>query len=72
MTRDWSRALVDIGVAYEENLDRAIAVLEDVAEAFSNDPGYGPQLLDRPQVLGPLSLGDWAITVRVMVKIQAV
>jgi len=71
VTRDWSRAMVDIGVAYEENLDRAVAVLEDVAETFSNDPDYGPQLLERPQVLGPLSLGDWAVTVRVMVKTQA-
>jgi small conductance mechanosensitive channel len=71
VTRDWSRALVDIGVAYEENLDRVIAVLEDVAETISGDPVYGPQLLERPQVLGPLSLGDWAITVRVMVKTKA-
>jgi len=71
VTRDWSRALVDIGVAYEEDLDRVVAVLDDVAEAFSGDPDYGPQLLERPQVLGPLSLGDWALTVRVMVKTQA-
>lgn len=71
VTRDWSRALVDIGVAYEENLDRVIAVLEDVGETFSNDPDYGPLLLGRPEVLGPLSLGDWAITVRMMVKTEA-
>ena len=70
VTRDWSRALVDIGVAYEENLDRAVAVLEDVAETFANDPDYGPQLLESPRVLGPLSLGDWAVTVRVMVKTE--
>ena len=71
VTRGWSRALVDIGVAYEENLDRVVTVLEDVAETISSDPDYGSQLLERPQVLGPLSLGDWAIIVRVMVKTQA-
>jgi small conductance mechanosensitive channel len=71
VTRDWSRALVDIGVAYEENLDRVVAVLEDVAETFYNDPDHGPQLLERPKVLCPLSLGDWALNVRVMVKTQA-
>jgi small conductance mechanosensitive channel len=66
--KDWARAMVDIGVAYEEDLDRVLGVLEGVAEAFAHDADYGPQLLEHPSVLGPLSLGDWALTVRVMVK----
>jgi small-conductance mechanosensitive channel len=69
-TKEWSRALVDVGVAYEEDLDRALRVLTETADAFAQDPDVGPQLLEPPQVLGPLSLGDWAITVRVMVKTQ--
>jgi small-conductance mechanosensitive channel len=69
-TKEWSRALVDVGVAYEEDLDRALRVLAETAEAFAQDPDIGPQLLEPPQVLGPLSLGDWAITVRAMVKTQ--
>jgi small-conductance mechanosensitive channel len=67
-TKEWSRALVDVGVAYEEDLDRALRVLTEAAETFAQDPLLSPQLLEPPQVLGPLSLGDWAITVRVMVK----
>jgi small-conductance mechanosensitive channel len=70
LTKEWSRALVDVGVAYEEDLDRALRVLEGVAEVFAEDVDFGPQLLEPPQVLGPVSLGDWAITVRVMVKTQ--
>jgi small-conductance mechanosensitive channel len=69
-TKEWSRALVDVGVAYEEDLDRALRVLTETAEASAQDPDVVPQLLEPPQVLGPLSLGDWAITVRVMVKTQ--
>jgi len=69
-TKEWSRALVDVGVAYEEDLDRALRVLAETAEAFAQDPDIGLQLLEPPQVLGPLSLGDWAVTVRVMVKTQ--
>jgi small-conductance mechanosensitive channel len=71
VTRDWSRAMVDIGVAYEEDLDRAVAVLEQVVDSFVEDPDFGPQLLERPKVLAPLSLGDWAMTMRVMVKTPA-
>lgn len=69
--RDWSRAMVDVGVAYEADLDRALRVLEEAVADFAKDPTLGPQLLEVPQVLGPLSLGDSAITVRVMVKTQA-
>ena len=70
LTKEWSRALVDVGVAYEEDLDHALRVLGETGEAFAQDPTFGPQLLEPPQVLGPLSLGDWAITARVMVKTQ--
>ena len=70
VTRGWSRAVVDIGVAYEENLDRVLNVLEQEAQQFAEDPTYAPQLLEPPSIIGPLSLGDWAITVRVMVKTQ--
>jgi small-conductance mechanosensitive channel len=67
-TSDWSRAVVDIGVAYEEDLDRALRVLEESVNAFGQDPAVEPSLLETPQVLGPMSLGDSAITVRVMVN----
>lgn len=71
VTRGWSRAMVDIGVAYEEDLERVVAVLEQVVDTFVDDPEFGPQLLERPKVLAPLSLGDWAMTMRVMVKTTA-
>jgi small-conductance mechanosensitive channel len=68
LTKEWSRAIVDVGVAYEEDLDRVLGVLGDAAASFALDPAFAPHLLEAPQVLGPMSLGDWAITVRVMVK----
>lgn len=68
MTSGWSRALVDVGVAYEEDIDRVRQVLEGAVNAFAQDPAFGSQLLELPQVLGPISLGDWAFTMRVMVK----
>jgi moderate conductance mechanosensitive channel len=69
-SREWARAVVDVGVAYEEDVDRALGVLARTATAFAQDPTFAPYLLDAPQVLGPLSLGDWAVTMRVMVKTQ--
>lgn len=68
LSRDWSRATVDIGVAYEEDLDRVLAVLEEGVAAFAEDPVYSPDLLEVPQVLGVMSLGDWAATIRILAK----
>jgi small conductance mechanosensitive channel len=67
-TKGWSRALVDVGVAYQKDLDRVRLVLEESGETFAQDEVVGPQLLEPPQILGPLSLGAAAITMRVMVK----
>ncbi len=67
-TREWSCALVDVGVAYEEDIDRALCVLKTAAEAFAQDPEFGPHLLETPKVLGPLALADWSVTVRLTVK----
>ena len=70
MTRDWSRALVDVSIGYEEDLDRVLSILQQLAEAFAHDDAFGPDLLERPEVVGPLTLTDWAITVRLQVKTQ--
>jgi small conductance mechanosensitive channel len=71
VTPDWSRAMVDLGIAYEEDLERVRGVLENVVDEIAEHPEYGPQLLERPKVLLPLSLGDWSVGARVMVKTPA-
>jgi small-conductance mechanosensitive channel len=63
-----SCALVDVGVAYEEDIDRALCVLKTAAEAFAQVPEFEPHLLETPKVLGPLALADWSVTVRLTVK----
>jgi small conductance mechanosensitive channel len=68
MTKEWSRALVDIGVAYEEDPDRVQLVLEEAAQSFVQDSFLKAEILETPQVLVPFNLGDWAFTARVVVK----
>jgi small conductance mechanosensitive channel len=69
-TKGWSGVVVDVGVAYEEDLDRALQVLAAAAREFSEDPVLGSALLEPPEVVGPVSLGDWAVTVRLRAKTQ--
>jgi small conductance mechanosensitive channel len=63
--------MVDLGVAYEEDRERVRAVFDQVVKEIAGDAEFGPQLLESPKVLYPLSLGDWAIGARVMVKTPA-
>jgi small-conductance mechanosensitive channel len=69
-TKGWSRAVVEVGVAYEEDLGRALDVLRASGEAFAQDPAVGSSLLEPPQVMGPMSLGDAAVILRVEVKTE--
>jgi small conductance mechanosensitive channel len=65
LTKTWSRAVLDIGVAYKEDVDRVIDVLRDVCAEFRRDAGWGPRLLEEPQVMGVESLADSAVVIRI-------
>ena len=52
LTRGWSRAVVDVGVGYEEDVDRALSVVRDEAARFSKDPEWTPQLDGRGRGAG--------------------
>jgi len=69
LTRGWSRAVVDVGVPYDENVDRALDVLRDEAAQFSTDKTWGAQLDGPVEVLGVESLRD-LITIRTMLRTQ--
>jgi moderate conductance mechanosensitive channel len=69
-TRGWSRAVVDVGVPYDENVDRALEVLRDEAAQFSTDKAWGSQLDGPVEVLGVESLSDSAVVLRTMIRTQ--
>ena len=70
-TRGWARAVVDIGVPYNVDVDRAIAVVRDEAAQFSNDSVWAIQLDGPLEVLGVESLGESAMVIRTLIKTQA-
>jgi small-conductance mechanosensitive channel len=68
MTHGWSRALVDIEVAYKEDLDRVIAVITDEVEKLVSEQDYRANVRGKPEILGVDSLGSSGITIRFMIK----
>jgi len=68
MTRGWSRAVVDLGVAYETDIDHALAIVNDEARRMAADDHWKSRLDGPPEVLGVQSLGDNAVTLRVLLR----
>ncbi len=67
-TKDYSFSLLDIGVAYRENVDEVIEVLKKLGEEMQADEIHGPNILEPLQVLGLNSLDDSAVTIRARLK----
>ncbi|MFC1524632.1 mechanosensitive ion channel family protein [Thermodesulfobacteriota bacterium] len=52
LTNEWSAYVFDIGVAYKENTDKVIAVMQEVGKELKKDPVIGPQMLEEPEIFG--------------------
>ncbi len=68
LTKEWSRAVLEVSVDYGEDVDRVVAVLADVGRALAQDEHFGKLVLEPAQVLGVESLSDAQVTIRMMVK----
>jgi moderate conductance mechanosensitive channel len=63
-SRGAARVLVDVDIAYEEDVDKAIEVLSGVCLAFKNTEN----MVEGPKVIGVTALKDSGLTVRLVGK----
>ncbi|KAB2960069.1 MAG: mechanosensitive ion channel family protein [Candidatus Methylomirabilis oxygeniifera] len=68
LTKEWSRVALDIGVAYHEDIDRVVEVLQQIGQGLARDERMGPLILEPPEVLGIESFGESQVTIKVLVK----
>jgi small conductance mechanosensitive channel len=66
LTYEYSRVVVDLSVAYEESVDRALDVIGAVASDLATDPKWSSAILDDPKVLGVDALEDSGVVIRVL------
>lgn len=64
LCRDYINAVVTVGIAYGESIDRAIDVLTDEMQKASDMEN----LLETPTVAGVVGLDDSAVTIKVVAK----
>lgn len=68
MTHGWSRAVFDIGIAYKEDVDRVIGVIEELGRELRADPAFRLMILEDLEMLGVEALGESAVVLRFLIK----
>jgi small conductance mechanosensitive channel len=64
MTRGFSNAVIDVGVAYRENVDDVMMVMRTVAEVMRQDEVFGPRISADLEIAGVDSWGNSAVVIR--------
>lgn len=72
MTKEYSRYVFDVGVAYREDVDQVIEVLKEVDENLRADEYFGPNILEPIEILGLDRFEDSAVIVRARTKTKPV
>lgn len=60
------RVMFDVGIAYEEDVDHVIAVLNRICAEYTEENQH--LLVDPPKVLGVQDLGDFAVAIRIIAR----
>ena len=64
MTKDYSRYVFDIGVAYREDVDEVIEIIKEVDEEMRRDPEFKDDILEPLEILGLDQFADSAIIIK--------
>jgi small conductance mechanosensitive channel len=67
-SQQWARALLDVGIGYDADIDAATDVIKGAADALRSDDEYGGAILAEPEVLGIESLSPERVVIRVVVR----
>ena len=69
-SRDYSCALIDVGVAYRENLDEVYELLRKIGAEMRNDPLQQEKIVEAMEIVGVENLADSAVIIRCRFKAQ--
>ena len=68
LSKQFAYAVVDVKVAYNENMDRVLGTIREVGSAMQRDETWGSVVVAPIDILGVESLADGAATIRVKFK----
>jgi len=70
MSQEWARAVLDIEVAYDTDLNHATGVIKRVADEVWSEGLVNATILEEPEIWGVERFGSDAIAIRLVVKVE--
>ena len=70
MTKDYSYCVIETGVAYRENVDEVMGVLQDIAEDMRRDTRFADDILEPLEMLGVDQFKDSAVIIKCRIKTE--
>jgi small conductance mechanosensitive channel len=72
LTKEWSAYIFDIGVAYKENTDNVIKVMQQVGEELKKDSTLGPLMIEPPEIFGVDKFDNSAVVIKGRIKTKPI
>jgi len=69
-THEFAQVVIDLDIGYEEDVDRALEVLKDEMDTFTEDPEWSYAFRGAPEILGVEALADWSVKVRALLRVD--
>ena len=71
MSRGFAHAVVDVGVAYREDVDEVMDVMREVAAELRADEGFSSRILEDLEIAGVEAWADSSVVIRCRFKVEA-
>lgn len=72
LTNEWSAYVFEIGVAYKENTDQVIEVMQQVGDALQQDGRFSRLILEEPEIFGVDKFADSAVIIKGRIKTRPI
>jgi small-conductance mechanosensitive channel len=69
-SQQWARAVLDVEVAYDTDINHAAAVIKEVADEVWREDLEHATVLEEPQIWGVEMFGESAVAIRVVLKVE--
>nr|MBF0222608.1 mechanosensitive ion channel family protein [Desulfobulbaceae bacterium] len=72
LTNEWSAYVFNIGVAYKENTDHVIDVMNQVGAEMMEDADFGPFMLEPPEIFGVDKFDSSSVIIKGRIKTRPI
>ena len=71
-TRGFAYSVVDVGVAYREDVDQVLEIMRQTGVELRGDPAYAPKILEDVEIVGVQAWADSAVMLRCRFKVAPI